>query len=1050
MGRMTRRARVSGRTAAATTIACGLLAASEARAEKSADQVCSELANKAQRTLWSSVRETGDALFCRKSWLPGLPDELLPCGQWTQVNLFANKLKGAWNNWFAKGDAEWATWGPRGIAADWEKGTIAGGFKRTFFGAGLATFKTTVEVEKQGGQAEAFITVCELDYDGKVKSKHRRSFASGKDIPKDPVRIQIEHANNAILGVVVDTPASVNTFEYRARALSEPSRNSLPAVKGIADLHVHQFVNLAFGGRMYWGQHAGAKSSALAKEEVNITGSGLRLDDPAQLIAQLVTLTVGIDANVLLGVMSPGITDEGFFKYGGSGYPTWTDWPHHADRSHQQVYIDWLKEAHERGKDTGSNLNLMVVSLVNNNILCSVFKVLDKYGNVPIRDSKGKITGWESASWGCTDQENVTRQLAALHQLEKEHPWYRVAMSPWHARQIIAEGDLAVVISMETDKPLSGAGGNYGSWETQLDAYRALGLSTLQIVHESDSKFAGAAPHRDMMQALQALHHPLQAATSKVDSGSTFEVDAKGYNKLGLTAEGNKLIDAMVKRNMPIDLAHMSERARKAVFSRAPAGWGFYDSHTKFEKLLKPSPGQTDYGRHVLEREKEFLVMESILADYKKYKVLVGLRTASVDVYDAPGAKVVNDCPGSAKSFAQLVQYAHDQGLAFAYGTDFNTGVSQLGPRFGGADKRCFAALPALKNRTARDVGPAGTSPPRMASVTKIEGTSYYTDGLTNIGWLPELTEDLIFLKAPGAERLRESAEAYLVMWERAFPPVTAAPAASEPSGTIALGGTCTKGADCRSGRCTAALGAYGVCVCNADNDCASGQFCDAGVDLTKNKCVALKGDNESCALVDGGHQCKSGKCNLGRCYTPDSVAMGGTCYVDAACKVGKCSSVDGTRGSCVCKEDADCGTGKWCKAGVDLTKNTCEPLKNDNETCDVVGGAHQCKGGKCSWGRCYTEDAVAMGGTCYVDAACKEGKCSSADGTKGSCVCKEDSDCGAGKWCDAGLDLNKNTCKAKLDEGEICGKVGEIGVGHRCKSGSCKVSGLSTNLKCQ
>lgn len=957
-----------GRTAAAATMLGVLLPAATARAEKSAEQVCDELAAKAKRTLWSSVRESGDAIFCRKSWLAGTPEELRACGLWTTTNAFANKTKNLWNKWFASGDAEWATWGPRGISSDWEEGTIVGGFKRSFFGAGLATFKSTVEVVKRGGQAEAFLTVCELDYDGKVVSKQRKSFPPGPDNVGKTVTFTVEHKDNRILGVVVDTPASTNKFEYRTRAISSPVRNNLPAVRGIADLHVHQFMNLAFGGRMYWGQHVGSKSTALAPEVTNITGSGLKLNDPVQLIAQLVTLTVGIDANMLLAAFSPKITDEGFFKYGGAGSPGFKDWPHHADRSHQQVHIDWVKEAHLRGKDTGSNLNLMVVSLVNNDILCSVFKVLDKYGNVPIRDSKGKITGWESANWGCSDHENVTRQLQALHQLEKDYPWYRVAMSPWHARQIIADGDLAVVIAMETDKPLSGAGNNYGNWETQLDLYRALGLSTLQIVHESDSKFAGAAQHREMMRSLQAIHHPLQAASNLVLGEPPFELDAKGFNKLGLTAEGSKLVDAMVKRNMPIDLAHLSLLARKSVLARVPATWGLYDSHTKFERLLSPDPGQPDVGTFVLDREKEFVLFESMIPDYVKHKVLIGLRTGAVDVYDAPKRVVANDCPGSANSFAQLVHYAHASGLTYAYGSDFNTGVSQLGPRFGAG--RCWASHASLDpaTKTRRQAGPEPALPPRAATLTKIDGTDYYKDGLPHIGWLPELTEDLVFLNTPGAAKLRDGAEAYLKMWERSFPvvspnavpPLAAAPA---PLANVALGGTCSKSADCLSDRCTGALGAYGVCVCNADNDCGAGKWCNAGVDFKQNKCESLKNDTESCPAVGGGHACKSGKCNLGRCYTPNSVAMGGACYLDDACKEGKCTAIDGAKGTCVCKEDSDCGTGKWC---------------------------------------------------------------------------------------DAGLDFKTNTCKNKLNDGEICGKVGELGVGHRCKSGDCKVAGLSTNLKCK
>ena len=184
---------------------------------------------------------------------------------------------------------------------------------------------------------------------------------------------------------------------------------------------------------------------------------------------------------------------------------------------------------------------------------------------------------------------------------------------------------------------------------------------------------------------------------------------------------------------------------------------------------------------------------------------------------------------------------------------------------------------------------------------------------------------------------------------------------------------------------------------CDADGDCGAGKYCDKGtIAICRNQCVALKADNDTCDIAGGGHQCKGGHCKWSRCYTPDSVPMGGTCYVDDACRQGKCSAVDGTKGTCVCKEDTDCGTGKYCNAGLDATRNACLALKNDNETCDIAGGGHQCKGGHCKWSRCYTPGAVAMGGTCYVDDACKAGKCSAIDGAKGTCVCKDDIDCGA------------------------------------------------------
>ena len=139
------------------------------------------------------------------------------------------------------------------------------------------------------------------------------------------------------------------------------------------------------------------------------------------------------------------------------------------------------------------------------------------------------------------------------------------------------------------------------------------------------------------------------------------------------------------------------------------------------------------------------------------------------------------------------------------------------------------------------------------------------------------------------------------------------------------------------------------------------------------------------------------------------------------------------------CKKDGDCDDGFWCNAGLDLKKSRCEPLKDDEAACDVVGGGHQCKGGKCKFGRCYTPASVAIFGTCYTDEACVTGKCSDAGGLKGMCVCKRDSDCPrTTEYCDAGLDTKLNACRPKLAEGKKCGKAGSIGNDHKCLSGKC------------
>ena len=597
--------------------------------------------------------------------------------------------------------------------------------------------------------------------------------AGGEQTPRT---IGIDHEDSRILGVVVDTPASVNSFEYRARIESEPARLSEAEAPGIADLHVHQLVNLTFGGRMYWGQHDGPKETALAREEIN---GRYNPNDTLESVLTRIRQG-GIDANILLGAIGGGPTDEGFYTIGTGGHPDFEDWPHHADRSHQQVHIDWVREAHERGRRglrDSSSLNLLVVSLVNNNVLCQVLKAVPR-GNVPERNSGGEIIGWQSASWGCSDHENVLRQIEAAHALERKYPWYRIAMHPWHARKIIEDGDLAVILAIETDKPLSDDDGTYGNWRDQLDEYRSLGVTTMQVVHELNSLFCGAAPHRGIMEWLQRVQWPINSLSNLVRGSWGFNTDANGHNVKPFPREGEQLVDAVVARNMPIDLAHGSEICRNAITNRVPEGYGLYDLHTKFERLLRPSRGQRDFGTDVLDREKEFLITERILSAYARNQVLVGLRTASVDVYDAPNAQVANTCPGSARSFAQLVQYATDFGLQIAYGTDFNTGVSQLGPRFG--NERCFAwrvaEMDANEKKGRFRSRPASEEEPmdratrdRIRAVEQIDGTQLLRRRARNHRLAPRAHLTARSQpRTPGARNLQRSAEAYLGMWERA------------------------------------------------------------------------------------------------------------------------------------------------------------------------------------------------------------------------------------------------------------------------------------------
>lgn len=208
--------------------------------------------------------------------------------------------------------------------------------------------------------------------------------------------------------------------------------------------------------------------------------------------------------------------------------------------------------------------------------------------------------------------------------------------------------------------------------------------------------------------------------------------------------------------------------------------------------------------------------------------------------------------------------------------------------------------------------------------------------------------------------------------------------------------------------------GLRGEGQCEADTDCADGEFCTAGIlNLTRNVC---KPKSDRGTLCTTKRQCASDRCSWGVCADPDE-----------------------------CRADADCGSGNYCGDPIS-GKRTCKDKLSDGSVCIKD---QQCQAGRCKTGFCSALASASMGESCRSDDECREGKCNAPVGgvTKGTCVCSKDSDCGTGKWCDEGFDAKVNACRPKLDKGEKCGAVGTFGNDHKCKSGTC--SGLP-NFVCK
>jgi hypothetical protein len=194
---------------------------------------------------------------------------------------------------------------------------------------------------------------------------------------------------------------------------------------GFADLHNHQFANLAFGGRIVHGRPSGALEDALAPCDVESSPAGGRslLHGPRGLL--------DFAGNVMQGAYGRSI-----LGHRTGGYPSFDGWPSWDSFTHQGVHQDWLRRAVQGG------LRLMVMLAVNNEFLC--------------RHS--------CRSFGCNDMEAVDRQLTAARELEAfidaEHGgpgqgWYRIVSTADEARAVIEAGNLAVVLGIEVDYPFN-------------------------------------------------------------------------------------------------------------------------------------------------------------------------------------------------------------------------------------------------------------------------------------------------------------------------------------------------------------------------------------------------------------------------------------------------------------------------------------------------------------------------------------------------------------------------------------------------------------------
>ena len=431
----------------------------------------------------------------------------------------------------------------------------------------------------------------------------------------------------------------------------------------------------------------------------------------------------GLGISELLGDLPGSDGDTGLHMDRTHGHPELDGWPGWDVIAHQQSWEGWLHDAYDSG------LRIEVVSAVSFNWLCRA---------IPPEN----LTRPE-----CDEMEDVRVQLEKINEFaDANRDWVEIALTAADARRIVGENKLALILSIE-------ASHIFGTedWRPQLDEMHALGVRTLQMVHQLDNRFGGAAPHSTVFHMAmfeESCHVDTDCGITTPTLTLGFDVDDNCRNVLGLTDEGRELLVEMMDRNMLIDLAHMSEALVEDIYQVAVEHdyYPLYLSHAHFREIMLPT------------KAKEEKTSPSwVVAHVRETGGMIGLRTAPDEVNTYDDSTVANTCHGSSRSFAQAYEYGR-MGLhaAIGLGSDFNGFIQQTRPRFGAY--ACSASFKEEAQCQARDERNEGLAP---------IGSSFDEYGLGHVGVMGDLIDDL---EQHGVDTvpLRHSADDFVRMWERA------------------------------------------------------------------------------------------------------------------------------------------------------------------------------------------------------------------------------------------------------------------------------------------
>ena len=262
---------------------------------------------------------------------------------------------------------------------------------------------------------------------------------------------------------------------------------------------------------------------------------------------------------------------------------------------------------------------------------------------------------------------SILRQIEQAEKFVAENPTWVIARTANQAGEALSFGKRVLVLSLET---ASGILENEADLKTFIDDH---GIRIVTFIHLTGDHYGGVA----FLKGFHILSSPLDWLRSLFSPHH----DEQGtlVNAVGLSDDGRKMVEALIKRKVWIDLAHSSDETQRDLIPMLEkAGQPLLYTHTAIRELFRA----------------ERSISNSQLAEVAKTHGMIGL-IPSEDMLEVPEVK---SCDTAMQTYADEFKFASKVlgSDSVTIGTDINAPLR--GIRACGGDYVTYEQIPKLWN----------------------------------------------------------------------------------------------------------------------------------------------------------------------------------------------------------------------------------------------------------------------------------------------------------------------------------------------------------------